>query len=147
MGDGIDEKEAKEKAEKFCPLSKDSESSLEAREAYRKRLLIPWRHTENVRKAAEILFNRLIDHGHRDLARRLAQRAARHDNSKFEGIEWEYLTTGDHKNKGLAITQHQQSNSHHPEFFINGILGMNDVEIAEMVCDWHARSSEIGTDL
>lgn len=37
-----------------------------------------------------------------------------------------------------AIKHHYLSNSHHPEYYINGIDGMNLVDIVEMYCDWKA---------
>ena len=39
-----------------------------------------------------------------------------------------------------AIDHHQKNNRHHPEFFENGINGMNLIDLIEMVCDWKAAS-------
>ena len=41
----------------------------------------------------------------------------------------------------------QSNNDHHPQFFTEGIKAMNSEQLAEMVIDWHARSSEKGTNL
>lgn len=30
------------------------------------------------------------------------------------------------------------NNSHHPEFYENGICGMNLLDLVEMLCDWKA---------
>jgi hypothetical protein len=105
-----------------------------------------------VQNAAFLLADRLAQRGEFDLARRLVQRSLCHDSSKFEGIEWDYLdvTKNDKENRGnlkLAIHQHQQSNDHHPEFFSGGVNDMSRVQLAEMVCDWKARSEEFGSSL
>ena len=136
-----------EEPPKAKPKPKEPEVSLEEKDSYRKRLNILRRHLDNVRSAGNVLADRLIDEGKLDLARRINQRVYDHDISKFEGIEWEWLTVEDKTNLLTAVHQHQQSNDHHPEYFTDGIKGMNDEQIAEMVCDWHARSTEMGTDL
>jgi hypothetical protein len=46
-----------------------------------------------------------------------------------------------------AIHQHQQTNDHHPQYFIGGIYQMSDLQLAEFVCDLKSRSMEMGTDL
>lgn len=40
----------------------------------------------------------------------------------------------------LALTHHYANNSHHPEYYVNGINGMNLLDILEMLCDWKASS-------
>ena len=124
---------------------------LEVREDYRKRLFAVWEHTQAVRSAALKLATRLIDNAETendlDLARRLLQRSSMHDLSKFQGIEWDTLHRDEDESVlKLAIHQHQQTNDHHPEYHVDGISAMNDAQIAEMVCDWYARQSEMGTD-
>ena len=37
-----------------------------------------------------------------------------------------------------AIDHHQQNNSHHPEYFPNGINGFNLFDLVEMFMDWKA---------
>jgi hypothetical protein len=39
-----------------------------------------------------------------------------------------------------AIKHHQKNNRHHPEYFDNGINGMNLIDLVEMICDWKAAS-------
>ena len=131
----------------------DSSSTLplKTREDYRRRLLSVWEHTQAVRAAALKLATRLIDNAESendlDLARRLLQRSSKHDLSKFQGIEWDTLYRDEEKRAlDLAIHQHKQTNDHHPEYHVDGISAMNDAQIAEMVCDWYARQSEMGTD-
>ena len=124
---------------------------LEVREDYRRRLLSVWEHTQAVRAAALKLATRLIDnaqeHNDLELARRLLQRSSKHDLSKFQGIEWDALHRDEEEVAlKLAIHQHQQTNDHHPEYHVDGIAAMNDAQVAEMVCDWYARQSEMGTD-
>jgi len=133
------------------PSDSSSALPLEIREEYRRRLMSVWEHTQMVRASAVKLATRLIDNAETendlDLARRLLQRCSMHDLSKFQGIEWDTLHRDeDQKALRLAIHQHQQTNDHHPEYHVDGISAMNDAQIAEMVCDWHARQSEMGTD-
>lgn len=104
------------------------------------------RHIGNVQDEGLLLAERLIQKGELQLARRLVQRCFRHDNSKFEGIEWEHMESEDDMLK-LAVQQHRTVNSHHPEFHVGGIHDMDDLDLAEMVVDWKARSSEMGTNL
>jgi len=133
------------------PSSSDNALPLEQRESYRRRLFSVWEHTQAVRVAAYKLATRLIDNAKTEndleLARRLLQRCCKHDLSKFQGIEWDTLHRDEEKETlRLAIHQHQQTNDHHPEYHVDGIAAMNDAQVAEMVCDWHARQSEMGTD-
>lgn len=39
-----------------------------------------------------------------------------------------------------ALDRHYSNNRHHPEHFIDGIQGMNLLDILEMICDWKASS-------
>ena len=62
-------------------------------------------------------------------------------------MEWDTLHRDEDKTAlKLAVHQHQQTNDHHPEYHVDGIGAMNDAQVAEMVCDWYARQSEMGTD-
>ena len=137
--------------EKYQTEGPSSNLPLETREDYRRRLLSVWEHTQAVRAAALKLATRLIDNAKTyndlELARRLLQRCSKHDLSKFQGIEWDTLHRGEEDEVlKLAIHQHQQTNDHHPEYHVAGIAAMNDAQVAEMVCDWYARQSEMGTD-
>jgi len=44
-----------------------------------------------------------------------------------------------------AIALHYKHNTHHPEHF-KSVLDMSKLDILEMCCDWHARSSQYGTN-
>ncbi len=108
------------------------------------------RHIRNVQDECELLAERLLEQEKQNLARALLANGMLHDNSKFRGVEWDYLSEAA-KTKApdqfkAAVLQHQVTNPHHPEYW-GGIDSMPSVYIAEMVCDWKARSGEFGTDL
>ncbi len=110
-----------------------------------------YRHIEEVQRNCRLLGERLIEQGKEALGVQLIANGLVHDASKFRGIEFDFLsieaqTPEDKNNLLLAIRQHNRSNAHHPEFW-NGIKNMSSVYIAEMVCDWRARSSEFGSAL
>jgi len=113
------------------------------------------RHIENVSSSCLLLGERLIEQGEDRLGLELISNGHTHDHSKFFGIEWDYLrdkykNSEDNVEKcffTLAMSQHQKTNLHHPEAWENGVKGMPDVYIAEMVCDWKARSNEFATGL
>jgi hypothetical protein len=106
------------------------------------------RHIELVRDGCILIGKRLIAQGRIDFGRLLIARGHVHDASKFCGIEWRYLHQGNKitKNVAQAIQQHVETNSHHPEFR-GGLENMEEIDVAEMVCDWYARSQEFGTGL
>lgn len=107
------------------------------------------RHINLVRQACEILSERLMNDGHKEMAVKLLARGYIHDNSKFYGIEWDYLHNGQdvpEEALELAIKQHNTTNDHHPEFW-GGVDNMPEVCVAEMICDWYARSQEFGSSL
>lgn len=84
----------------------------------------------------------------------LIHRGENHDNSKFE--EPELSTFAEHTDKlgqvqygseeykkmlesvKPAIQHHFSRNSHHPEYYKNGIDDMNLIDIVEMLADWRA---------
>ena len=107
------------------------------------------RHIGLVRDACLLMGRRLIAQGRQDFGRQLVARGLVHDASKFEGIEWEYLHNIDGvpaRCLEMAIAQHHRGNDHHPEFW-GGLDKMPEICVAEMVCDWYARSQEFGTNL
>lgn len=107
------------------------------------------RHINLVRDGCLILGKRLISNGQRELGINLIARGFRHDVSKFNGIEGEYLHRGPdvpEEKLELAIHQHRASNDHHPEFW-GGFDNMPDIAIAELSCDWYARAMEFASDL
>jgi len=44
------------------------------------------------------------------------------------------------KNMKIALDHHYTHNSHHPEFYKDGIMGMNLLTLIEMLADWKAAS-------
>lgn len=89
-------------------------------------------------------------------AENVLQRAAVHDQSKLEEPEkstfdkitplLKNTTYGSEEYKTImkenkpGIEHHQLSNTHHPEYYQNGIDGMNLMDIVEMFFDWKAAS-------
>lgn len=112
-----------------------------------KRLDILLRHIENVRNNCIILAKKLEERGEADFALKLIANGQIHDNSKFHGIEWEYLH-GDVKESNPelflnAAKQHIFNNPHHPEYWQN-IQEMPRIYLAEHCADILARSQEFG---
>ena len=115
------------------------------------KITVIWRHIEEVQKNCFLLGEKLIAAGEEDLARQLISNSLVHDQSKFLGIEWEYLQVDDedgelYEKKRMAIRHHNSCYPHHPEYW-KGIKNMPSVYAAEMCCDWKARSSEFGSSL
>jgi hypothetical protein len=86
----------------------------------------------------------------------LIKRAQDHDNSKFSEEEFPFLVKAmddlhkvqfgtpeyaevREKWSGL-FNSHYKKNSHHPEFYPNGIEDMNLLDLVELLCDWKAAS-------
>lgn len=105
------------------------------------------RHQDNVREGCELLGRRLIKDGEIELGVDLIRNGREHDNSKLRGIEFIGLTQDkDSDLLKFAIAHHQQVNAHHPEYW-HGIDNVPELFLAEMVCDWRARSIEFGSSL
>lgn len=107
------------------------------------------RHINLVRDACLLLGKKLIAQERPDLGRLLIANGFIHDASKFTGIEWDYLHAGtdtDKESLVLAIKQHVTTNPHHPEYW-GGFEYMPEIYIAEMACDFYARSQEFGSCL
>lgn len=84
----------------------------------------------------------------------LLRRAKVHDESKLHSPEKEifdeytpklkYTTYGSDEYKQylkemkVALDSHYAKNSHHPEYYDNGIAGMTLIDLVEMFCDWMA---------
>ena len=115
-----------------------------------RRLKVLLRHIDNVRSACLILGERLMAKGEVELGLKLIKNGYKHDNSKFSGIEWDYLNgdveTDDKEKLEMAIKHHGETNPHHPEYWGN-IDNMPRIFLAEMVCDWYSRSNEFGSDV
>lgn len=105
------------------------------------------RHINHVRDNCLLLGNRLIKNGEAEFGRKLIANGLIHDNSKLSGVEWLYLRDKGTPEFTAAAKQHIMTNPHHPEYWPGGISDMSRIYMAEMVCDWAARSQEFGNDL
>lgn len=116
-----------------------------------KRLDTIERHIHHVQENCQILADKFLEQGDRDLARLLLANAQIHDNSKYKGIEWKYLHDDVKIDKPelfqAALESHWSNNPHHPEHWHDGIMRMPILYLAEWVCDVKARSNEFGTDV
>ena len=84
----------------------------------------------------------------------LIKRAVAHDASKLSEAEKPFFDEETPKLKTLkfgseeyynslarlkpALDHHYSQNSHHPQFYENGIEGMDLFDLVEMLCDWKA---------
>lgn len=107
------------------------------------RVELVFNHIRNVQRSSYKLGLRLIKNGELELGRNLIANGQIHDNSKFKGIEFDHLFYGDPLLPEV-VKHHQSINPHHPEYW-GSIHSMPRVYVAEMVCDWYARSCEFGT--
>lgn len=89
-----------------------------------------------------------------DIIDNLKSRGIEHDKSKLSGIEKYCFDTYTPKLKECeynspeykqnlismsdALEHHYANNSHHPEYYSNGIFDMNLLDLLEMLADWKA---------
>lgn len=104
------------------------------------------RHIKKVEDNCNLLARKFIETSNVQFGLKLIQRGRMHDLSKFDEFEFENLFDDSIKFKE-ALELHRKLNRHHPEFHENGIHGMDDLDVAEMVCDCLARSQEFGSDI
>lgn len=143
----ITESEKKVSSKKSEEPKKEIDASLVLQDI--KKLKELTRHIRNVQEAAFRIAEFMIEQGETEFARNLVANSMIHDKSKFSGIEWDFIGSADCENpddRHYAIRQHVSTNLHHPEAW-GGIDKMPEIYVAEMVCDWYARSVEMGTDL
>lgn len=103
------------------------------------------RHIKMVENNCNIISKKTMDTSP-NFAILIAKRGRLHDASKFDELEFDHLWEGDEL-FDMALLHHRSNNSHHPEFYPNGIFGMSNVDIAEYVADCCARGQEFGTDV
>lgn len=88
------------------------------------------------------------------LADWVVDRSDHHDATKLQEPEWAIFSEFTPKLRGLtygsdeykaaleamgpALQHHYANNAHHPEFFEDGVDGMDLVDLLEMICDWYA---------
>jgi hypothetical protein len=103
-----------------------------------------WQHIDVIRK-----FLRIV-------STELSMRGETHDRSKFDRAEVDAFTEFTPKLKATtygsqeyraylaqmrpALDHHYGHNRHHPEFFAQGMRGMNLIDLLECFCDWWASS-------
>lgn len=108
------------------------------------------RHKEYVKNACLYLSKKLIKQGRHDIGIKLVELAYIHDISKFHDIEFFYLNNTTKNTKpemfDLAHQEHVRDNMHHPEYW-SGFANMPEIYIAELACDFLARSQEFGSDV
>lgn len=116
-------------------------------------------HKSYVEKSAEKLIRYLEKEGAIHHANLLRARAKAHDYSKISNIDELHALARIINDKSSlkdptkqltplkkdAIALHHKNNSHHPEHF-KSVLDMEKIDILEMCCDWHARSTQYKTD-
>lgn len=117
--------------------------------AHRLNLLV--RHIGHVRENCFQLSQFFLDEDEPELAVEIIRRGLCHDQSKFVGLEFQYLHT-EVKDSHAALFQealetHWSLNDHHPEHWSSGVREMPRVVLAEMVADWVARGQEFGSDV
>ena len=116
----------------------------------------------NTEKTTQIIKQhiKLVQDNIYDIIAELTKRAAHHDESKLVNPELEGYSKVTDKIEGTvygtpeyiaatselgpALKHHYQHNSHHPEHYINGIQGMNLIDIIEMFCGWQAAATRNG---
>lgn len=137
-------------------LLNDDESYMTDYEKTFKDTLI---HKNYVQKSADKLCRYLEKEHASQHAKLLRERAKIHDDSKISNVDELYAlsriiddkSTLKDANQQLsplkkdAIQLHWKHNSHHPEFF-DSVLDMTKLDIMEMCCDWHARSTQYNSD-
>ncbi len=116
-------------------------------------------HKDFVEKSCNKLIAYLEREGATEHARLLKERARVHDNSKIScEDEMHALSMIINDKSSLsdaskqlsqikvdAIKLHWKHNTHHPEHFKTP-MDMSRLDIMEMCCDWHARSTQYHTD-
>lgn len=95
-----------------------------------------------------------------DADENLVQRAKKHDLSKLEepeksafdrlkALSLSGMAYGSEEYRAClraekpAIEHHYKANSHHPEFYDNGVDGMSLFDVIEMLVDWKAASERM----
>lgn len=111
-----------------------------------------WEHINQVQKQLQHVMNLLHIRG------------LYHDQSKLQEPELTYFNIHTPKLKSMAygsaeykeslaalkpaLDHHYSKNSHHPEFYENGIQGMSLLDVVEMFCDWSAATTRgLGGDI
>ena len=116
------------------------------------------RHKQLVIESGLTIIHYLYENHRDNEALQLARRCARHDDSKLEFDEMQAFLQLPNEGENMKnantplsdgvtklIQKHWAHNKHHPEFF-KDYHEMTEIDIMEMVCDWHARSKQYNTN-
>lgn len=116
-------------------------------------------HKKILIDSCKILSVYFLKENKEDFALNLMKRAFVHDISKLSKFEFhaadafdsfsKHTNTRNHNfsnDEKIFLHEHWKNNKHHPEHW-DDVNNMTDVDIAEMVCDWHARSVEFEDNL
>ena len=137
-------------------LSEDTSSMTD----YEKMIQDTFIHKDLVEKSCRKLARYLESVDAYEHAKALIERGVVHDNSKImDEDELRALSSIINDQSSLTdatrslsplnrdfIKLHHKHNSHHPEHY-KSCVDMSRLDVMEMVCDWHARSIQKGTDL
>lgn len=115
-------------------------------------------HKKLILDSCLILSEYLFSKGNDDMALGLLKRASVHDISKFQKKELLSLASIPKNIKAFKnpntemsdkekehIQLHWENNQHHPEHY-KDYNDMTELDMLEMICDWHARSIQFGTN-
>ncbi len=102
-----------------------------------------WEHIHQVRK---LLHRMQMMLGERALLHDLSKIYSKEESPTFAAYtpRLKHVEYGSQEYKdcmaemGSAIKHHQTNNRHHPEAHIDGVDGMNILDVLEMFCDWKA---------
>lgn len=124
-------------------------------ENYNKLISDTFYHKMFVGRSAAKLGNYLREQGYSVDGDLLIYRSYEHDDSKLCQLRERELTAATISEKAKvsdlsperkeAIACHYRNNPHHPEHY-KSVVGMSVLDVMEMCCDWHARSTQFGTD-
>jgi hypothetical protein len=108
-------------------------------------------HLLELHECAVKMARKLMTMGDKEkaFALKLLERAFKHDSDKFKPSIWKHLRRGCDGSEEFveAWRSHTSNNRHHPEYHSRGIHEMSDLDLAELLCDWAARASEMKTGL
>ncbi|NIA09943.1 MAG: hypothetical protein GWP10_09485 [Nitrospiraceae bacterium] len=103
-------------------------------------------HKMNVVRAGIKIANALFNKDQK-LAKKILLNCFSHDNRKVKiAIEFIHLRTMHSEKFRKALDSHRKSSKHHIQYW-DDVKDMPLDIVAEMVCDWYARSCEMGTSL
>lgn len=132
------------------------ERSYEIKEKY---ILDTINHKKHLFDSASKMALYFLKNNDEDMALKILRRSFTHDLSKFNASEYNSFHVFKEYNNSLIdasilyneqdevfLKEHWKNNKHHPEHW-SDFNDMTELDIIEMVCDWHSRSVEFGTDL